>query len=235
MVLGHSYGVTIDNIVRDIQQNNIGQMYEIDYLLWLTITMRALLFQYSSSEDVFMVEGSPTVFDPSHISSVDWQEVIQFLWLSFKSQLTYAKQYEYTLAMSKYKMVKHRPFTPKAVIKEAVVKAVTSVKPKAQAQKKDTVTLPAKTIRRADKSPKVTFVPDDIRLCISDLAKYYKINTSIPACATDCKYLHYDQYSSTASKDSVLTKVQQLGDKLGLTDSQTQQFAKKIKSDRNLK
>ena len=178
MLLGHSYGVTIDNIVRDIQQNNIGQMYEINYLLWLIITMRALLFQYSSSEDVFMVEGSPTVFNPSHMSSADWQKVIQFLWLSFKSQLTYAKQYEYTLAMSKYKMVKHRPFTPKAVIKEAVVKAVTSVKPKAQAQKKDTVTIPAKTIRRTDKSPKVTFVPDDIRLCISDLAKHYNINTS---------------------------------------------------------
>jgi len=79
MLLGLSYGVTIDNIVRYIQQNNIGQMYEIDYLLRLTITMRALLFQYSSSEDVFMVEGSPTVFHPSHMSSVDWQEVMAFL------------------------------------------------------------------------------------------------------------------------------------------------------------
>ena len=235
MLLGPSYGVAIDNIIRDIQQNNIGQMFEIDYLLWLTITMRALLFQYSSSEDVFMVEGSSTVFDPSLMSSVDWQEVIQFLWLSFKSQLTYAKQYEYTLAMSKYKIVKHRPFTPKAVIKEAVVKAATSAKPKAQTLKKDTATIPAKSNRRTDKSPKVTFVPDDIRLCISDLAKHYNISTSIAACATDCKYLHYDQYSSTASKDSVLTKVQQLGEKLGLTDSQTQHFVKKIKSDRNLK
>jgi hypothetical protein len=198
--------------------------------------MRALLFQYSSSEDVFIVEGSSTVFHPLHMTSVEWQGVIMLLWLFFKSQLTYAKQYEYTLAVSKYKMVKHRPFTPKAVVKENNVKAVdTLVKQKGQAVKKDTVAPPAKGILRKDKTQKVVFVPEDIKLCISNLAKQYGINTSIPACAADCRYPHYDQYSSTASKDSVLTRVHQLGDKLGLTDSQTQQCAKKIKSDRNLK
>jgi hypothetical protein len=236
MLLGFSYGSIVDNIVREIQQNNIGQMYEIDYLLWLTLTMRALLFQYSSSEDVFTVEGSSTVFHPLHMTSLEWQGVIMLLWLSFKSQLTYAKQYEYTLAVSKYKMVKHRPFTPKVAVKEINVKAVdTPVKQKGQAAKKDAVAPPAKGILRKDKTQKVVFVPEDIKLCISNLAKQYSINTLIPACAADCRYMHYDQYSSTASKDSVLTKVQQLGDKLGLTDSQTQQFAKKIKSDRNLK
>jgi hypothetical protein len=236
MLLGFSYGSIVDNIVREIQQNNIGQMYEIDYLLWLTITMRALLFQYSSSEDAFTVEGSSTVFQPLHMTSLEWQSVITFLWLSFKSQLTYAKQYEYTLVVAKYKMVKHRPFTPKAVVKDVNVKAVNApVKQKGQTVKKDTVAPPAKGILRKDKSPKVVFVPDDIKLCISNLAKQYSINTLIPECTADCRYMHYDQYSSTASKDSVLTKVQQLGDKLGLTDSQTQQFARKMKSDRNLK
>jgi hypothetical protein len=70
---------------------------------------------------------------------------------------------------------------------------------------------------------------------MSDLAKHYNITTDVPPCATDCKYLHYDQYPPTATNDSVLTKVQQLADKMGLTKSQTQHFVKKIKADQTLK
>lgn len=71
VLLGRSYGAVIDNIIREIQQDNVGQMFEVDYLLWLTVTMRALLFQYSSSEDSFTVDDSPTVFELNLMSSVD--------------------------------------------------------------------------------------------------------------------------------------------------------------------
>jgi hypothetical protein len=122
----------IENIVREIQQDNVGHMFEVDYLLWLTLTMRALLFQYSSSEDSFTVEGSSKIFQPHFMISVDWQEVIQLLWMSFKSQLFYTKQYEYMLAVSKYKLVKQRPFTLKHVEKKDA-----AVKQKVPAVKKD--------------------------------------------------------------------------------------------------
>jgi hypothetical protein len=108
------------------------------------------------------------------------------------------------------------PVYSKSVVKEAVVKAAdTPVKQKAQVAKKHAIAPPTKSILRKEKSPKITFVPDDIGLCISDLAKHYNINTSIPACAAGCKYMHDDLYSSTTSKNSVLTKVQQLGDNTG--------------------
>jgi hypothetical protein len=54
-------------------------------------------------------------------------------------------------------------------------------------------------------------------------------------CQEDCKYLHYDQYPPATTQDSVLTKVQQLAKKMGLTASQIQQFVKRIKSDKKLK
>lgn len=100
-----------------MQQNNIGQMFDIDYLLWLTLTMRALLYQYSSSEDDFTVEGCSTIFQLANMTSAGWQDVIELLWMSFKAQLLHAKQYEYMLVVSKYKLVKQRPLTPKIAVK----------------------------------------------------------------------------------------------------------------------
>lgn len=55
------------------------------------------------------------------------------------------------------------------------------------------------------------------------------------SCSADCKYMYYNQYPATITKAAVLTKVHQLVEKKGLTDSQTQQFVKKITSDKNLK
>jgi len=57
MLVGSYYGVVIENIIR---QDNVGQVFEIDYLLWLTLTLRPLLFQHSSSENNFTVEESLT-------------------------------------------------------------------------------------------------------------------------------------------------------------------------------
>jgi len=85
----------------------------------------------------------------------------------------------------------------------------TSVKPKAQVQKKDAVTLPAKTTRRKDKSQKVTFVSDDVRPSIT---------------ASTLPYLHARPIVSTC----IMTNIPPLPpktDKLGLTDSQTQLVA----------
>jgi len=50
-------------IINDIQQNNIGQLFDIEYLLSLTATMRALLYEYSSSIEAFTV-GDDRVFFP---------------------------------------------------------------------------------------------------------------------------------------------------------------------------
>jgi hypothetical protein len=93
-----------------------------------------MLFQHFSSENTFTVEGSLTVFQPPIMTSFDWQEAIKLLWMSFKSQLFLIKQYKYMFAVSKYKLVKQRHFTSKAVVK---VTLDATVKQKASVAKKD--------------------------------------------------------------------------------------------------
>jgi hypothetical protein len=78
--------------------------------------------------------------------------------------------------VSKYKLIKHRPFTSKTVAKAVVevpVKQKTS-----QVAKKEKNSPPTKS---KDRSKKVTFVPEDVRMCLSDLAKHYSVNTSMPS------------------------------------------------------
>jgi len=95
-----------------------------------------LLFQHSSSENNFTVEGSLTVFQPPIMTSFDWQEAIKLLWMSFKSQLFFIKQYKYMFAVSKYKLVKQRHFTSKVTLAVKVTLDAT-VKQKASVAKKD--------------------------------------------------------------------------------------------------
>lgn len=44
LLLGPSYGIVIKEIVDEIQQDNIGLYNDVEYLLSLTATMRALLY-----------------------------------------------------------------------------------------------------------------------------------------------------------------------------------------------
>ena len=71
LILGPSYGLTIASILNDVQQNNIGQLFDVDYLLALIATFRALLHQYSSSTEQFIVTDSTKVFQPTTMTSVD--------------------------------------------------------------------------------------------------------------------------------------------------------------------
>ena len=64
LLLGHSYGVVIKDIVDEIQQDNIGQYIDVGYLLSLTATMRALLYEYSSSTEDFTLDYDTTVYTP---------------------------------------------------------------------------------------------------------------------------------------------------------------------------
>ena len=57
LLLGPSYGVTISD--------NIGQYNDVGYLLSLTATMRALLYEFSSSLDDFTIDTSTTVYTPA--------------------------------------------------------------------------------------------------------------------------------------------------------------------------
>lgn len=58
LLLGPSYSDTIAAI---IQQDNIGQYDDVEYLLSLTVTMRALLYEYSSSAEVLTVDTDPYI------------------------------------------------------------------------------------------------------------------------------------------------------------------------------
>ena len=155
-----------------IQQYNIG-----------TATMRALLYEYSSSTTAFTVHDIK-VYLPADMVASEWQEVIGKLWLSFKGKLTFTMQQEYLLVCSKYPVARVRPFSGK-VIKD-------NVPPK--------VSVPVKDKKKQDKTPdivkkgplerKVAFPADDLRICVNELAKHYKVQTDLEACATPCPYTH---------------------------------------------
>jgi len=61
LLLGPSYGTVVKEIIDEIQQDNKGQYNDIEYLLSLTATMRALLYEYSSSIEDFTLGASTTV------------------------------------------------------------------------------------------------------------------------------------------------------------------------------
>lgn len=90
LLLGASYGLIIAVIIVEIQQNHIGKIFDVDYLVTLTSTMKALLYQYSSSADVFTIDSNPQLrFQPFAMKSKDWQNAIDLLWVSFKARLTF--------------------------------------------------------------------------------------------------------------------------------------------------
>ena len=65
---GQSYRDIIATIINDIQQNNIGQLFDIEYLLSLTATMRALLYEYLSSTTAFTVHDT-TMYLPADMTA----------------------------------------------------------------------------------------------------------------------------------------------------------------------
>ena len=65
LILGPTYGLTIASIITDLQQNNIGQLFDVDYLLALTSTLMALSYNYAASTEPFTVTSSTIEFQPA--------------------------------------------------------------------------------------------------------------------------------------------------------------------------
>ena len=51
--------------IHDIQQNDIGHLFDVEYVVSLTIRMLALLSQYSSQHVIFHVANSNVDYDPA--------------------------------------------------------------------------------------------------------------------------------------------------------------------------
>ena len=167
------------------QQDNIGQYNDVSYLLSLTATMRALLYEYSSSSE------DTIVYTPANMTKAQWLVVIRRLWSSFKDKLSYNRQTEYQHVRSLYPAVRHKPYSGKIV--KANSGPVTSMTIPATIAKAQTVAArvavavtPVRTKRGKDKksakssSPSRSPSPSSSRgkkvefgvaICISDLAK----------------------------------------------------------------
>lgn len=117
-ILGLSYGQVLQDIITDIQQNNVGQLFDIDYLVCLTIQMNALFYQNSSQRQVFPVLGSSVDYDPSAMVVTDWHGVIRL----------FAQEQEHNLINDKFKIPRLKPWLPKD--KKPVLAAVKEKHPK---------------------------------------------------------------------------------------------------------
>ncbi len=231
LILGPTYGLALASIITDIQQHNVGQLFDVDYLLALQATLFALIFNYSSSSDEFVIGTGTQRFQPKTMSSGDWQTVISMLWTAFKEQLTYGVQQEVNMTRARYNQTKCKPIQFKSVKPAGVL----DVPPKgkvagAGVQPKKVKTPPAKAGVK-----KVEFAAAEINICISDISRYYKVTTALEKCAADCKYVHYDQLPSTMTKAILAAKVQKLAEKCNLTDSQVKFFISRINGDKTLK
>ena len=125
-LLGQSYRDVIAAIINDIQQYNICQLFDIEYLLSLTATMRALLYKYSSPTTAFSVHDNKVSLLADMVAS-EWQEIIGKLWLSFKDKLTFAMQQEYLLVRAKYPVARVKPFSGMWHRQESVYETVLKV------------------------------------------------------------------------------------------------------------
>jgi len=107
-ILGPSYGPVLQNIVNDIQQNNIGQLFDIEYIVTLTIRMFALLSlsECSAQHVPFHIVDANLEFDPATMVTSDWHTTI-------KSFLTFPLQHEFNIINGKFKVVKMKPLLPK--------------------------------------------------------------------------------------------------------------------------
>ncbi len=205
LLLGPSYGVVISDIINEIQQRNIGRYNDVGYLLSLTATMRALLYEFSSSLDDFSIDTSTVVYTPALMTTAQWIVVIQQLWLSFKDKLSYNKQQEYIHCRSKHSGVRYKPYSckvfkvttgPSAKTTSSVgSRPIVTVTPtntkgsrnrsKSKSQKSPPTSRSSSPV--ASRGQKVEF---EVAICISDLAKHNNIKSNLEPCKPDCPYAH---------------------------------------------
>jgi len=250
LLLGTSYGAVIKDIVDEIQQDNIGQYNDVSYLLSLTATMRALLYEYSSSGEDFTTDCDTTVYTPANMTKAQWLVVIRLLWSSFKDKLSFNRQAEYQHARSLYPAVRHKPYSGKIVKASGASAPSTVVKSHTDVARVAVAVTPVRTKRGKTKtsakssSPSRSSSPSSskgrqvefgVAICVSDLAKQYKVKTDLEACKPDCPYTHYDQLPSNLTSASVLSKVKKIIAKLNMSDAQSQNFLRKIETDPKFK
>ena len=241
LILGPSYGLAIASIITDIQQHNIGQLFDVDYLLALTATLMALLHNYAASTEPFTVTSSTFVFQPATMVASDWQQVIALLWVAFKSQLTFGLQQEVNMTRARYNQVKGKPVQYKH---KAEVQVDHPPKEKqAAAHKQKRARSPPANRPKVARSPpaekaaakKVDFAATDINICISDIARHYKVKTELALCAADCKYVHYSELPPTMTTAVLVSKVEKLAERCKLSDKTTAYFLAKINADKRFK
>ena len=190
--------------------------------------MRALLYEYSSSTTAFSVHDN-TVYLPADMTISDWQIVIGKLWLSFKDKLSFTMQQEFLLVRSKYPVARIKPFSGKIVKDIVPPKVVAPAK-----DKKDKV--PDVVAKKGKLDRKVAFpADDDLKICVSDLAKHYKIRTDLEACQAGCPYAHYNMLPAGLTAKAVVNKISPILAKLSLSEGQKKFFINKIKADTKFK
>ena len=231
LILGPTYGVALASIITDLQQHSVGQLFDVDYLLALQSTLLALIFNYSSTSDEFVIGAGTQRFQPQTMTSDDWQTVIGLLWSALKSQLTYGLQQEVSMTRARYNQVKCKPIQFRTVKPAGVIDVQPKVKvPAAAGQPKKKKSPPAKA-----EVKKVEFAAADINICISDIARHYRVITDLEKCTADCKYVHYNQLPSTMTKAILTAKVQKLAEKCNLTEGQVKFFLARVAADKKFK
>jgi hypothetical protein len=68
-ILGLSYGPVLQDIINDMQQNNVGQSFDNEYIINPTIRM---LLHYSSHHVIFHLFGSNIDNNPAIMVVGDW-------------------------------------------------------------------------------------------------------------------------------------------------------------------
>jgi len=81
----------------------------------------------------------------------------------------------------------------------------------------------------------VYFAAADINICISDIARHYKVKTELESCTADCKYVHYSKLPKTMTAAVLAAKVQKLAERCNLTEKTVAYFVAKIKADKRFK
>ena len=230
LILGATYGLAVASIITDIQQHNVGQLFDVEYLLALQAQAFALFFYYSSTSDEFVIGTGTQRFQPKAMSSADWQTVLSLLWTAFKTQLTYGLQQEVNMTRARYGQTKCKPIQFKNVKPAGGIEDPPKGKVVgAGVPPKKVKTPPAKAGVR-----KVEFAAADVNICISDISRHYKVTTALEKCAADCKYVHYNKLPSTMTKAILTAKVEKLAAKCNLDESQVKFFVSRIANDKNL-
>jgi hypothetical protein len=207
-ILGPSYGPVFQDIVNDIQQNDIGHLFDVEYIVSLTIRMLALLSQYSSQHVIFSVADSTVSYDPATMQVNDWHSVVYALWTALKSFLTFPLQHEFNILNDKFKVVKMRPHLPKdkkppAIDKETHPKVLKSA---LKSTSPDTTIAIVKSKTKvvspsSGRKVSIATTPDESpQYCIKDFTKHYNIATSLKPCKSNCRYIHYSKVPKTTSK-----------------------------------